>query len=475
MKTAYLLTLTLLPAIVSYAQDANYWSSNYGPGGFLTAGAVIANNRDSGVFFYNPALLGFSTKSSASISANIYSLESINIKNGVGTGKNLKSSQGSIIPLMASGSISVKGITIGYALISNPVINFQATQREDSKRNVLDDSYSPGPEYFIGQYSIQNTLTSTAAILSIGKKLSNNLSVGISMEGSLVKQTYNATLSSRALVNSLTDTIFPPQASTSAVYNAKYQQVGMRFKAGIAYDVDVHHFGLMVTTPLIRMYSGANLLTENVINNIRIGGSDLALNLLANTRQTNLKARYKMPVSIAGGYAYDYGKGQLYVAAEYFAKIKEYNIITPRNDFFIRPDSSNNSATSDLIKLKDAHKALTNFSIGFSYQVKENMMAYLSLRTDFTYADSSLYKNDDGYTAGTSVWNNYHMQLGANFKKRKFNLRTGLLIGYGRTNKFMQDINYDNPNEANLLLGEGHNTTATHLSLGIMFSYIHNL
>jgi hypothetical protein len=41
----------------AHAQDANYWTSNYGVGGYLNPGATIANNGDSGVLFYNPALL----------------------------------------------------------------------------------------------------------------------------------------------------------------------------------------------------------------------------------------------------------------------------------------------------------------------------------------------------------------------------------------------------------------------------------
>lgn len=475
MLRTTLVTCLTFCSLLSFAQDANYWSSNYGPGGFFTPGAVVANNRDSGVFFYNPALMGLSTKNSTNITANIYRLESINVKNAVGTGKNLKNNQTSIVPLMASGNISIKGITIGYALINNPVINFAATQRKDEKINVLADSYSPGPETFIGQYAIQNTFTTTSGILNIGKKLSNNWSAGISMEGSLIKQSYDFSTSSRALVNVNTDTIFPPIASSAITYLAKYTYVGLKFKAGVSYDAGSHHFGLMVTSPLVRLGGSGTLVSDVIVDNIKDTASGLDISLLANSRQENLKAKYKMPVSIAGAYAYDYGKGQIYIAAEYFSKVKEYNIILPREEDFIRPDTSAKAYTPDLLKLKDVRKALTNFAIGISYQVKENMMAYLSLRTDFTYADSSLYQNTNGYTSNISTWNNYHMQIGANFKKRKFNLRTGLLLGYGSSDKILQPVNYDNPNENNLLFGDTHYTKATHFSLGVIFSYIHNL
>jgi len=475
MLRTTLATCLTFCSLLSFAQDANYWSSNYGPGGFFTPGAVVANNRDSGVFFYNPALMGLSSKSSTSISANIYSLEGINIKNGVGQGKNLKSTQTSIIPLMASGTISIKGITVGYALINNPVMNFVGTQRKDSKINVLDDSYSPGDENYIGEYNLENTITTTSGILSIGKKVTQHFAAGISLEGALLKQTFDLNTTARALVNTSTDTIFPPIVSTTSSYFVRYTHIGFRVKAGVSYDINNHHFGLMITAPTLRLGGSGTLVSDLSVSNLRSADNATPFNFLANGRQEHLKSKYKTPVSFAGGYSYDYGKGQIYIAAEHFARIKEYNIITPRNEYFIRPDSSNNSATSDLLKLKDVHKAITNFAVGFSYQLNPNLMGYLSLRTDYTYADPTLYKNEDGNTTNISVWNNYYMQIGTNVKKRKFNLRTGLLLGYGSSDKYKQDVNYDHPDEDNLLLGNPGLTKATHFSVGVIFSYIHNL
>jgi hypothetical protein len=121
-----LTALLLFLSARAFSQDANYWSSSYGPGAFLTPGATIANNGDSGVFFYNPALFGFSRKSSASISGTIYQYQSTNIKNGAGSGLDLKSSGGSVIPQMAANNITLKlknrPFTIAYALLHEPVM-----------------------------------------------------------------------------------------------------------------------------------------------------------------------------------------------------------------------------------------------------------------------------------------------------------------------------------------------------------------
>ena len=462
------------------AQDVNYWSSSYGPGGFLAPGATIANNGDSGVFFFNPALFGYSRKSSASISGTIYQYQRTNIKNGTGTGLDLKSSGGSVIPQIVSNTITLKmkkPFTIAYALLHEPVMSFTGTQRKDAQQNVLNDSYSPGAETFVGQYTAQNNIDETAGILSTGFMLSSRLAFGFSAEGRIRKQSYSQDFSARALFNTSTDTIFPPIASTEESYLNTYTHIGVRFRAGLAYDVGAgDHLGLLLTSPLLRIGGSSTLLADQEINDIR--QDNLTWNLLATTRQTGLKAKYKMPVSIALGYTHDFGTGQVFFTAEYFAKVKEYNIVTPRNEAFIRPDTANNAGTPMLTRLKDAHKAIFNIAIGFSKALTRTVTGFVSARTDFNYGAPSNYKDYEtslGYTSNTADWDLYHMQLGANFRKRKFNLRVGLLLDYGHTSRYPQVVNYDNPSEDNFLLGDIHRTKANRLAAGLMFAYIHNL
>ncbi|MEZ2335004.1 hypothetical protein [Mucilaginibacter sp. RCC_168] len=457
------------------AQDANYWSSSYNPAGYLTPGAVIAFNRDSGVMFLNPALLAYNSKSSASISGSIYQYGTIKIKNGVGTGLDLKSTSASIIPQMISATISLKGkhpFTVGYALTHNPVMSYQATQQRDGKFNVLDDSYSPGNETFLGQFKRLNSINETTGIISGGFKVSDHFALGISAEAQLRKQSFNSDFSSRALYNTSSLTSLPPVANAEESYLASYFHAGIRFKMGLAYDADKSHLGLTVSSPLLHVTGSASILSDNVASNIRLAGD--TLNILANTRQDKLKATYKMPLSIGFGYAYDLKNGQIYFAAEYFNKLNEYNLITPRDVSFVRGDIPD-IATSSLLKLKDVRKSVFNFGIGLSYLLQPDVTGFVSLHTDFNYADNALYKNDDGHTANTAYYNIYHCQLGANLKKRKFNFRTGLLLSYGTTNKYMQYINFDNPSESNVLAGQPINTSASHFSVGVMLSYIHNL
>ncbi|MES1225364.1 MAG: hypothetical protein ABUT20_58325, partial [Bacteroidota bacterium] len=230
-------------------------------------------------------------------------------------------------------------------------------------------------------------------------------------------------------------------------YQVSYTHFGLRFKAGFAYNpTENHHFGLMISSPLWHFGGSATLLNDLIINNLKIdtGFTDY---ILANTRQTGLKTRYKLPLSVALGYTFDMNDWQLYLSAEYFAKISDYNVVTPTNADFLRIDTSLNLSTPSLIRLKDVHKSLINYSIGLGYHFNPLLTGYFSARTDFNYVDRDFF-NEDGYASNISYWNDYHFQIGANIGKRKFNLRTGLELTYGATSKYPQYVNFDDPHEA---------------------------
>lgn len=478
----FLLTITLLSVyVVSFAQDANYWSNSYNAGNFFTPGAVIASNKDSGGFFYNPALLAYETKNSTSINGNLYQYQRDIIKKGAGSGLDLRSSDANIIPLLVSGTIALKTkkpFAISYALIRNPVINFQATQRKDTRMNVLDDSYSPGAETYVGQIALQNKASQTSGFVNIGFKLSSKWAFGFSMEGQIYQQNLMESYSSTALINMPDNSLFPPMASAIYDYQASLYHLGLKFKAGLAYNSGRHHLGLLISTPIISLGGSATLYNDSRIDNIIFGespGYD-TLNLLANTRQTGLKPRIKAPFSFAVGYAYDYNEsGQIYFSGEYFTKVGEYNVITPNDDYFFKLDSADGiQETSKAINLVNSNKAVFNFGVGISYKLAEDITGYTSFTSDFSFIDK--FHNGQGVQirSTSSNWNIWHLQLGANFKRRKFNLRPGLLLSYGRTGNYLQPINFDDPDESNLLLGDSHLTPASHFSVGLMLSYIYN-
>lgn len=483
MKPRMLRFLLILLFFISFntslfCQDANYWSSSYYAGAFFTPGAVIARNNDSGVLFINPALLAFGKLNAVSVTGTIYQMESFRIRDAVGKNLDLKGGGTSVSPLIASNSITFnkkkKPITVFYALVNTPVIDFDASQRKDGKFQVLDDSYSPGTEYFVGQFTYQNKVSETGFLLSSGIPISKDFSVGVSLEGGMRKQFFRQDFSARSLMNGSSDPLFPPVVHSTQSYQNSYRSIGSKVKLGFAYDLnEKHHFGLLLTSPVMRLMGTATIVSDITVNNIMLG--NVNVRLLGSTRQAKLKAKWRSPVSTAAGYSYHHQKGQVYVAVEYFAKLKEYNVVQPRNEVFVRPDTIGAVSASSILKMKDARKAVLNVALGTSYEINPRLTGYFSLRTDFSYADRALFSDTDGFAANTSVWDNYHCQIGANIIRKRFSLRAGFLLSYGMSNDFQQPINFDNPNESNLMTGEISYTKASHLLGSVLISYIHNL
>ena len=468
----------LLLGLQAAAQDTHYWAANFSAGSFVMPGGVVANNRDSGVVFYNPALLAYSLKNSAAISGNLYQWQLINIKDGTGVNKDLRSAYANIIPVTGSGTLHLdvgKAFTIGYAFLHDPQINYQANQQGNSDIDIPDLNNAPGKESFLGQYSVQNRASYTSSLISVGFKVSDKIALGFTGEAGLRHYFFSGYYSSRAFRNNVRDNALNYIAAHEG-YQADYFHLGMRFRVGVSYDDGRDHFGLVVSSPLMRLYGKGTILSDVELNNLRPSPTARPINLLANSRQTNLSATWKMPVSVALGYARDFNrnKGQVNFTAEYFKNVPFYNILTPTKDFFARGSNFGDIYTADQLKLTDARRAVLNVGVGVSYLIKPNLTGYASIRTDMTYASDALNEGNTGYQYNATNWNNIRWQLGTNVKKRKFNLRTGFMFAYGSTNTYKQSVNFDTPSEENILQGDLLKTKASHFSVGLLFAYIYN-
>lgn len=458
------------------AQDANYWSSAYGPGGFFVPGATIAKNGDSGVLFYNPALLAFNTKNASNISGSVYNYNVLKINDGSGLGLDLRHQYTNIMPVIASNTVYIKlkkPITLAYAILYTPVFQFNVSQRRDEQVNALSDSYSPGKEFYIGQYVHGNNINETSGILSLGKSINKKLAIGFTGVFNKRRQSFSHNITSRALIND-NSSLFQKLVTVSEFYVANSLTFNLQLKAGLSYSFnEKNHLGFLLTLPNIHLHGKSDLLAEYAINNLRINGTEIFL--LGSTRQSKLNSVWKRPLSIGLGYTHYYKGGEIYIASEYFNKVNTYSIIQPRNEAFIRPDTSTIRAFSaSEISFKDAGKSLLNVSIGFSFPLKNEVKGFLSARTDFSYAGRDLIQNNNGFNASSANYDLYHVQGGANIKKRKFNLKAGVLLSYGTNRSHEQLVNFDNPSESNFLEGTKQNVRATRFSAGFMLAYVHN-
>ncbi|WP_421938855.1 hypothetical protein [Pedobacter sp.] len=377
MKKHYSLIFSVCVLCFSFslkAQDSHYWSSNFSAAGFLAPGATVVNNLDSGVYYLNPALMAWSSKTATSISANVYDYSRVKITNGVGHGKDLTATSTRIIPQLVSKTFKLNKdhpLTFGFALIQNPMQDFRASQRMDKRINVLNDSYSPGNEAYVGQFDQNSKVTETYAQLSAGIKISKKLALGATVEGNIRKQVVGSNFSSKAIFNNdpgNTNAFFPKVASNEIYTQSNYTHMGLKLKLGASYESAAHHFGLVLSSPQLKLHGTGAVLSDLSINNLTFNGTNIDLNILASTRQTKLKTTWKTPLSIAAGYAYDYGKGQINLTAEFFAGLKSYTILKADDALFIKNSDAQAPVDTDQgsLDLNDERKRIFNIGMGYS-------------------------------------------------------------------------------------------------------------
>ena len=150
-------------------------------------------------------------------------------------------------------------------------------------------------------------------------------------------------------------------------------------------------------------------------------------------------------------------------------------MVQPRDEAFLRPDTGTlKEFSASEIGFLNAGKSIFNFSVGLSFPIKNNVKGFASLRTDYSNMGKELLENESGFSASSVSHNLYHFQGGANFKKRKFNLRAGILLTYGRNRNHQQLVNFDDPSEMNFLEGTKDLVPSRKLSAGFMLAYVHN-
>ena len=86
-----LVAFFLAPAAL-LAQDAHYWTYQYGPRANLLGGAVIGSVSDVSATFYNPGALSLAEDLTFTIAADVFQIRSLTLENAAGEGVDLVNS-----------------------------------------------------------------------------------------------------------------------------------------------------------------------------------------------------------------------------------------------------------------------------------------------------------------------------------------------------------------------------------------------
>ncbi|MCB0483891.1 MAG: hypothetical protein KDC37_04950 [Flavobacteriales bacterium] len=490
---------------VTFAQDAHYWSQQYGSRSALCGGLVVGGARDNSAVYYNPGALAFVDSTSLSVNATAYRYDMIDIKNGAGLNHDLKSREVHIVPLMISGNYRLgksQRHVFGYAVLSKILTGLRFTARNDMPLDVISNNNSPGLEDFVGQLNIKAKLSEQWFGGTYSYKAYDFLSFGVSVFGALRSQSLERSYVARVTPDPYEDySLFVAQfVAYNDVQSVEYTHLRGILKFGASFDFEKVKFGVTVTAPGISLFgtglhqrdmqsaminlTGADY-QEYIDDNMTyidfvVGSDDFRFNELltgtANDRQSTendeLSVNFKSPLSVAARAEVKLGKTTIYSSVEWFQGIKEYDILLPTDREVVRP-RSDKYGWSALSFLGIRHEALSVFNYGFGVSVPlyKNYTAFSSYRSDISY------KPDKAPSIGGDIsllnWNISHVTAGLMVNKKRSDISIGLDVGFSNT-QTEQLINIAEPSESLYLQGALQKTTGSFLSAAFILGYTYH-
>ncbi len=457
------------------AQDYHHWSEHFGARASLLGGAATAGLGDNATAYYNAAAMSFVQKPSISISVNAYRIRKLKIKNALGDGIDLKSTQHSTTPNLIAGIVDLKKtpkLRLGYAVITRRNYNSKLDYLHQASYDIL--SVTEGNEIFVAGYNLHHQLNEYWGGIAVSYQLSEGLSVGLSHYGIYRDVKYS---------NSHSMFVLPEDGSTGDVSSVEtnvtfnYWNVKGIFKPSIALNVENFKFGMALTTPSFNMFGRAKVYRDYSIINL---DEEIGTDVKFIDRAEDQKVVHKENGALAIGVSWKLGqKGWLHFTNETFFGGKYYKLFDPQQVPSVYPTYIADTTIlryfgdQNFLAYGEETVARTNVGIGLELKVAKQWEMYMGARTDFLFNENPYYIFSK-IGVESSKWNLYHFSFGL-VNTTKSNKRYTVGLEYGLTPKrnFYRVIDYTKPRVDNGLVGDpGVNAYAEQFSFKLLFEIV---
>ena len=184
------------------AQDAHYWTFQYGPRSSLLGGAVIGSVSDVSATFYNPGALPLALSLAFAVSANVFEVSGVALEGGGGEGVDLGTKRSGLRPSLIAG-------TIGRDLLGKDVLAYSAITRTKGTQDLQGFTLLSGADIpaglllddFVGLVLLEGEFSDTWTGLSYARAFGTHFGVGLTW--------YAAFRSQRAASTWSTSTAWP--------------------------------------------------------------------------------------------------------------------------------------------------------------------------------------------------------------------------------------------------------------------------
>ena len=405
------LLLICAPGDTAWAQDAQYWTNQYGNRARLLAGAVIGSSTDLASVYYNPGALALVENPELLLSANVFQYTRYTLQLTDSDMTDLSSSRTGGAPSIFAGEIKFGFLgqtRFGYSMLTR----YKSDIRLESVAIRPEPSAYPELEFFSSAFDGEQKMTETWVGFTLSQPVGKRWGIGISPYLTVRSQRISSELMAQAV-----DT-----TGLAAVFlegrDVRFDNWRLLLKIGASAEYGAWRFGATVTTPSLKLFgSGDAYITQSLVVQGGIGSVMAQL-------QEDVAADYISPLAVGAGVGYERGRSVLNLAVEYFSKVGARDVLAT--------EPVQDPITGDPIdvNLRQELDAVLNLAVGWQQRFSEKLEGYGGFRTDFSA------KPDDSQSVfPLSSWNIYHLSGGATFDMGRSHFTLGAVVAWGQSDE----------------------------------------
>jgi hypothetical protein len=403
------LSLLLAAPAGGAAQDANYWTYQFGTRSNLLGGAVVGSAVDLSATFYNPGALSLVGERPVIASTKIFELSSLSLAGE------------SELTLSQQRFGEAPGFFVGtlpFAFLGSQVLAYSVFTRHRFKARLGETAVG-----VIDTLGLQGDFFGKVRFERDMKELWFGLSWSARTGGFGVGLTQYVAHRSHRGADVLLGQAFPARgggAITLAQTDFSYANYRILWKFGAAFEWMGASIGLTTTTPSVGLFGDGKLELNRTVFGQDPTGDGVLDPLFVAGFGKNIPSTYKSPWAVAVGTALRRGRIRIHLSAEYFGKVGEYKILDAE-DFI--GQTTGDTVVFDLTTALDP---VLNVAVGLEHTLSDRFTGYASFWTD-----ASARPDTDRFDPVISRWNIAFVSVGAAAKIGTSDLTFGLAFGFG--------------------------------------------
>ncbi len=405
-------SLALLSATQAAAQDAHYWTEQYGNRARLLSGAVIGSSRDLASVYYNPGAMSLVEDPELLLSANVYQYTHYALSVDDTRVSDLTQNRFGSPPSLFAGEAKL-GFLGKTRFAYSVLTRYSGDIRLESAtalRSVTDPIEEEFDEVAAG-VRFEQKLSETWVGFTLSRRLSEHWGIGVSPY---------LTVRSQRFGNQVSVQTQDTTGNAGILFEASQTRfINWRLlaKIGASAVYGPWRFGATITTPSLRLFGDGTVAGSRSIA-VQDGPGDIVALV-----EEDIRADYKAPLTLGAGVGYDWSRTSLSVALEYFSAVDSTTVMDP--------EAIADPVTGDTLDLRfiQAFDPVLNVAVGVQHVFSEKLEGYAGVRTVF----SAKIDGSDPASLPLAAWDIYHISTGTTFDLGRSQFTLGGVFAYGRS------------------------------------------